>query len=81
MNRAANVLNGALAATRSMANDLVNAPFPVARPPGAPTSTGEQPVPETRAATGPAPIVGGVAPGASSPAQDIKAPGSGQEKL
>jgi hypothetical protein len=70
MNRAANVLNGALAAGRSVANDIVSA----TRPTGAtPTSTPATVPPH---ATDAAPV-----PEASSPARETKVPGSGEEKL
>lgn len=71
MNRASNVLNGALAAGRSVANDLVAASrtsssgqsssnAPPAQPPGS---------------------EGGSTTEASSVARDTKVPGSGEEKL
>jgi len=69
MNRASNVLNGALAAGRSVANDIVSATR---------TPTPNQSV----AATPPTPSSNGPsAPEASSPARDTKVPGSGEEKL
>lgn len=68
MNRAANVLNGALAAGRSVANDLVAA--------SKPSTTGN--IPSTQ--TSPPPE-GGSGPEASSVAGDTKVPGSGEEKL
>lgn len=68
MNRAANVLNGALAAGRSVANDFVAA----SRPSGNTTSTSTTPAPAPDTAT---------APEASSVARDTKVPGSGEEKL
>jgi hypothetical protein len=69
MNRASNVLNGALAAGRSVANDIVSATR---------TPTPNQSVattPPTPSSNGPS------APEASSPARDTKVPGSGEEKL
>lgn len=69
MNRAANVLNGAVAAGRSVANDFVTATRP---------TTGSQP---TVPAPPTAPSDGSPAPEASSPARDTKVPGSGEEKL
>lgn len=84
MNRAANVLNGALAATRSMATELVTT---AGAPAGRPTAQGA----EARGASGAAPRSGhdapngmspfGTTPEASSPAHDVRAPGSGEEKL
>lgn len=67
MNRASSVLNGALAAGRSVANDIVSATR---------TSTGSTSTPS--ASTTPAETA---APEASSPARDTKVPGSGEEKL
>jgi len=68
MNRASNVLNGALAAGRSVANDIVSA-----------TRT---PTPNQSVAATPTPSSNGPsAPEASSPARDTKVPGSGEEKL
>jgi len=68
MNRASNVLNGALAAGRSVANDIVSATRTAASssttPPTTPTTSTDAPAPE-----------------ASSPARDTKVPGSGEEKL
>jgi hypothetical protein len=71
MNRAANVLNGAMAAGRSVANDIVSA----TRTTGATPATGSTP------ATPQQPTNGAGASEASSPARDVKAPGSGEEKL
>lgn len=67
MNRASNVLNGALAAGRSVANDLVAATRTTGstNPPPPPA-----PAPNTGASTE-----------ASSVAGDTKLPGSGEEKL
>jgi hypothetical protein len=85
MNRAANVLNGAVAAGKSMANDLVTAARSTgesaaqsARPstPGtAQSSAGQPPQPDGASSSA------GAAPEASSPARDTKEPGSGEEKL
>ena len=69
MNRAANVLNGALAAGRSVANDIVTATRP---------TTGSQPTVPSQPT---APSDGSPAQEASSPARDTKVPGSGEEKL
>jgi hypothetical protein len=96
MNRAANVLNGALAAGRSVANDIVTATRPSG--PGAAagggtgagpsSSTGARPAahppgPETSPSPGPGAMSSSAAtaPEASSPAHDTKMPGSGEEKL
>lgn len=68
MNRAANVLNGALAAGRSVANDLV----------AASRSTGGAP---SSATTPTAPPTTGSSTEGSSVAHDTKVPGSGEEKL
>lgn len=69
MNRAANVLNGALAAGRSVASDIVSATRTTpANQPGSsspPPSSNENPPAQE----------------ASSPARDTKVPGSGEEKL
>jgi transcription elongation factor len=73
MNRAANVLNGALAAGRSVANDIVSATRTPGSAPGqtpTPSSTPTQPSNGTSASTE-----------ASSPARETKIPGSGEEKL
>jgi hypothetical protein len=67
MNRASGVLNGALAAGRSVANDIVSATR---------TSTNSPSTQST--STTPAETA---APEASSPAHDTKVPGSGEEKL
>ncbi|HEY2374483.1 MAG TPA: hypothetical protein VGH98_00790 [Gemmatimonadaceae bacterium] len=68
MNRAANVLNGALAAGRSVANDIVSATRS--------TTTGQTP-----SQSSPTQGNGTTNPEASSPAHDTKVPGSGEEKL
>ena len=68
MNRASNVLNGALAAGRSVANDIVSATRTSGSHPATPT-------PPAASSDGPP------APEASSPARDTKVPGSGEEKL
>lgn len=95
MNKAANVLNGALAAGRSVANDIVSA----RKTPSAGTATTSgQPVSTTGSrtpgstggdgSTSSAPSAGAPINGAastmteaSSPAHDTKEPGSGEEKL
>lgn len=72
MNRAANVLNGALAAGRSVANDIVSAT----------RTSGTTPTPGASSpATPPSPADSASAQEASSPARDTKVPGSGEEKL
>jgi hypothetical protein len=70
MNRASNVLNGALAAGRSVANDIVTA----TRTSGATPAASSPAVPT-------APIEAPPAQEASSPARDTRVPGSGEEKL
>ncbi|HEY7235991.1 MAG TPA: hypothetical protein VH539_17670 [Gemmatimonadaceae bacterium] len=75
MNRASTVLNGALAAGRSVANDIVSATRTSANSPSSPATTATTPA-ETAAPEGSSP-----APEASSPARDTKVPGSGEEKL
>ena len=72
LNRAANVLNGAVAAGKSVATDIYTVAQSASRPagatgPGTPAGPGAPPVPP--------------APEASSPAHDVKEPGSGQERL
>ena len=74
MNRAANVLNGALAAGRSVANDIVTATRTSGSMPVVPSAP--SPTPSPTPAGGGVPI-----PEASSPAHDTKIPGSGEEKL
>ena len=69
MNRAANVLNGALAAGRSVANDIVTA----SRTTGATQSP-------TSGSTG-STTTNSAGAEASSPAHETKVPGSGEEKL
>ena len=76
MNRAANVLNGALAAGRSVANDIVSATKTTGTSPTTTSSTGAQ----QSTATGSAPP-NQTGNEASSPAHDTKVPGSGEEKL
>ncbi|MFL5613671.1 MAG: hypothetical protein ACJ796_08425 [Gemmatimonadaceae bacterium] len=72
MNRAAGVLNGALAAGRSVANDIVGATRNTGSTPAAPTTNITQPSSAT---------TNGASTEASSPAHDTKVPGSGEEKL
>jgi hypothetical protein len=79
MNRAANVLGGALAAGQKMANELVSAPVraggvadgPLTSPTAAPSTTGAT-------ATTTAPVADTPA---SSPAEGTEAPGASGEKL
>jgi hypothetical protein len=71
MNRAAGVLNGALAAGRSVANDIVSATRTTGSTPAAPSAS----APPANTTTN------GASTEASSPARDTKVPGSGEEKL
>jgi hypothetical protein len=75
LNRAANVLNGAVAAGKSVANDIVTvaqsatSPRPsgsTSTPPAPPGASGDPTQPPKEA---------------SSPARDVKQPGSGEERL
>lgn len=77
MNRAANVLNGALAAGRSVANDIVTATRTSGTTPAATTAPPNAPGMQTASA----PNTTTTAAEASSPAHDTKVPGSGEEKL
>lgn len=86
MNRAAGVLNGALAAGRSVANDIVSATTRTGsspQPPGSTTPTSNA----TATGTTTAPSNGAstnsttAAAESSSAAHDTKNPGSGEEKL
>lgn len=70
MNRAANVLNGALAAGRSVANDLVAASRTSSSGPSGSTETSSPPNADAASTAE-----------ASSVARDTKMPGSGEEKL
>jgi len=92
LNRAANVLNGAVAAGKSVASDIVTAAQGVgtSRPatgPGAGGSaggpSGTTAAPGTSApAANSAPTTTAPTPSeASSPAHDVKQPGSGEERL
>jgi hypothetical protein len=82
LNRAANVLNGAVAAGKSVATDLVsaaqNATVRTPSPPsGASAASATPPTTST-----PTPAAAPAQPKeASSPARDIKQPGSGEERL
>ena len=88
MNRAAGVLNGALAAGKSMANDIVGAARSAADAAatggGQRPTTGQtpaQPPSSQPGATATPKADGAAAADASSPAHDTKEPGSGEEKL
>jgi len=72
MNRAATVLNGALAAGRSVASDIVSASRTTGSAPAANSTT---------PATSTGPANSATSGEASSPAHDTKIPGSGEEKL
>jgi len=80
LNRAANILNGAVAAGRSVANDIVSAatPSPSAASRG-PSGTSGASSPSAPASAPPAPPV--QPKEASSPAHDVREPGSGEERL
>ena len=71
LNRAANVLNGAVAAGKSVATDIYTVAQSASRPPGPPGTN-----PTGPSAPPPAP-----SREASSTAHDVKEPGSGQERL
>lgn len=75
LNRAANVLNGAVAAGKSVATDIYTVAQSASRPPASP---GVQPPAGGTAPPSPVPIP---PKEASSPAHDVKEPGSGQERL
>lgn len=84
MNRAAGVLNGALAAGRSVANDIVSAttrtgssPSPGTTSTSNTTTTGTTSAPSNGASTN----TTTAAAESSSAAHDTKNPGSGEEKL
>jgi len=84
LNRAANVLNGAVAAGKSVANDLVTAAQGAGRGPSGTTAAPGTPQPTTVTT----PATGGPTSGApaqpkeaSSPAREVKQPGSGEERL
>ena len=68
LNRAANVLNGAMAAGKSVATDIYTVAQTASRP-SAPNPTGPSAPPAAPSRE------------ASSPAHDVKEPGSGQERL
>jgi hypothetical protein len=89
MNRAANVLNGALAAGRSVANDIVTATTTrTGSSPQAPGTSASSGTPATGTPTAPSAPSNGASTStttasaeASSAAHDTKNPGSGEEKL
>ena len=75
LNRAANVLNGAVAAGKSVANDIVTVAQSATAPrPSSATSSPASPPGTTPDAAQPPKE-------ASSPARDVKQPGSGEERL
>lgn len=80
LNRAANVLNGAVAAGKSVASDLVSAAQGPSRGPsgttGAPATPSSSPTSAASAAPPPT-----QPKEASSPAHEVKQPGSGEERL
>ncbi len=86
MNRAANVLNGALAAGRSVANDIVTATTTrTGSSPQAPGTSASSGTPATGIPTAPSngasTSTTTASAEASSAAHDTKNPGSGEEKL
>ena len=84
LNRAANVLNGAVAAGKSVASDIVNVAQNVGapRPSGGTSSATGSAVPTTQANSGAgAPATPLPPKEASSTAHDVKQPGSGEERL
>ena len=78
LNKAANVLNGVAAAGKSVASDMINVAQNVGgtRPAGSSGTTGASAAPST----GPKPASPPTTE-ASSPAHDVKKPGSGEERL
>ena len=79
LNKAANVLNGVAAAGKSVASDMINVAQNVgaSRPAGGSGTTGAGAAPST----GPVKPASPQTSEASSPAHDIKKPGSGEERL
>jgi hypothetical protein len=73
LSKAANVLNGAVAAGKSVANDIVTVAQSATTP--RPSSATSAPVPPGATADAQPPKE------ASSPARDVKQPGSGEERL
>jgi len=84
LNRAANVLNGAVAAGKSVATDIVTAAQNVGTT-GAGGPRGPSGTSGAQGSTGAAPGGSGPpsnsSPEASSPAHDVQQPGSGEERL
>lgn len=80
LNRAANVLSGAVAAGKSVASDIVTVAQNVGtpRPPAPGTNTAGATGPS---AAPPTPQGPGPSREASSPAHDVKQPGTGEERL
>jgi hypothetical protein len=83
LNRAANVLNGAVAAGKSVASDIVNVAQNVGapRPSGGTTPATGPAVPNTPTTSGSGPATPPPTRDASSTAHDVKQPGSGEERL
>ncbi|HJQ20413.1 MAG TPA: hypothetical protein VJ867_08715 [Gemmatimonadaceae bacterium] len=84
LNRAANVLNGAVAAGKSVASDIVTAAQNVSSPARGPSGTTAAPgTPSTATPSAPPASTGGstITSEASSPAHGVREPGSGQERL
>jgi hypothetical protein len=81
LNRAANVLNGAVAAGKSVASDIVTVAQGVGapRPPG-PSGTSGASTPPATGSTTPQ-TQASPSKEASSPAREVKQPGSGEERL
>lgn len=81
LNRAANVLSGAVAAGKSVATDIVNVAQNVGapRPPGGTTTATGSAVPNTPPNATPSSTP--TSAEASSPARDVPQPGSGEERL
>jgi hypothetical protein len=76
LNRAANVLNGAVAAGKSVASDIVTVAQSATTPRSSGTTAASASPSTAAPATPPAPPKE-----ASSPAHDLKQPGSGEERL
>src|SRR5262245_49986140 len=79
LNRAANILNGAVAAGKSVATDIVTAAQSMTpRAPGVPTAA---PSPASASSAAPQTPTPTPPKEASSPAHDVEQPGSGEERL
>ena len=76
LNRAANVLNGAVAAGKSVASDIVNVAQSATAPRGPSGTSAASSPPVTATPSSPLPPKE-----APSPAHDVQLPGSGQERL